>query len=63
MQSFSFSKTARIVILYLALIYGAAVLFTSCSSPRATMGCGNENGFIGYGNHAHAVKGPKRISY
>ena len=39
MKTYTVSKTAQIVILYLALVYALAVLFTSCASTHPYQGC------------------------
>lgn len=58
-------KTARIILLYLALVFGLAILFYSCTIQRGCPGAGRENGYVGYdgGNHYKTVKGGKRTSY
>lgn len=43
--------------LFFILVFGLALLYTSCASSK---GAGCQNGFVGYGEKVHAIKGPRR---
>lgn len=67
-KSFSFLKTAKIVLAYAALVFALAFLFSSCSIARregTTSPCNNKDAFSGYGadNQNHKVHIVKRNSY
>lgn len=41
----------------LTIIFGLSFMLVSCASSK---GAGCQNGFVGYGEKVHAIKGPRR---
>jgi len=61
---YTFLKTAKIVIGYLALIFALAFLLSSCYAQKDCPGAGRQNGFSGYSaKAAKPIYGPKRHAY
>lgn len=46
--------------IFFLVIFAAAFLFTSCYNARLTKGAGCQNGYVGYGEQVHILKGGKR---
>lgn len=46
--------------IFFLVIFAAAFLFTSCYNARFTKGAGCQNGYVGYGEKVHILKGGKR---
>lgn len=57
------SLKTGIALSVIAYLFLSMMMLTSCTGSRLSKGAGCQNGYVGYGEKTHVVKGSHRKSF